>query len=62
MKKQMPIIHQRGIRVIDPENRRDGERSLAYMRGFQAGYEQAIADKARGRLKKENALYPSRAK
>ena len=38
-----------------------GAVSLSYLRGFQAGYEQAVKDSKRGRLNIDNALNPERA-
>lgn len=38
-----------------------GGMTLSYMRGFQAGYEQAVQDAKRGRLHIDNALAPHRA-
>ena len=38
-----------------------GSIELSYMRGFQAGYEQACKDAKRGKLNRANALVPSRA-
>lgn len=38
-----------------------GAVDLSYMRGFQAGYEQAYKDAKVGRLDKINALLPHRA-
>lgn len=38
-----------------------GASSLAYMRGFQAGYEQAVKDNKRGKLRLEYSLQPHRA-
>lgn len=40
----------------------DGSVELGWMRGFQAGYEQAIADQRRGELKRDHALMPQRQK
>lgn len=39
----------------------DGALEVVYMRGFQAGYEQAMKDKRASKLHKDRALEPSRA-
>lgn len=39
----------------------DGALELVYMRGFQAGYEQAMKDKRTRKLHKDRAFEPSRA-
>lgn len=38
----------------------DGALEVVYMRGFQAGYEQAMNDQRTGKLRKAHALEPSR--
>lgn len=39
----------------------EGSIELGYMRGFQAGYEQAFKDHKKGKLNKEFAFKPSRS-
>ena len=39
-----------------------GTIELAHYRGFQGGYEQAMLDHKKGRMKLENAFLPSRMK
>ena len=52
------LIRGRGANL---DRQVSGSISLSYMRGFQAGYEQAVKDSKRGRLNIDNALFPSRA-
>ena len=44
------------------DRRATGSMEVAFLRGFQGGYEQALRDAKNGQLKKHHALEPDRAR
>lgn len=53
----LKVFHRR---AHDLGREADGSIELAFMRGYQAGYEQAVADEKAGQLDVGNALTPNR--